>query len=210
LEYFEQRATGKVCHFSRLFLYKTARRLLHLKGDTGVSLRSTWKAVVRFGLPPEEYLPYEVARYDDEPEPFLYSCARRFESLHYVRLDPYPAQGEKILRNVKAYLAAGFACTFGFPVTNLPSVDGNILFPRPMDSYQVGQAVVAVGFDDRRRIGGAPKGALLIRSSWGERWGEGGYGWLPYEYVHKHLAADFWTLIKPDWLASGEFTRPSL
>ncbi len=210
LEYFEQRSTGNRCTLSSLFLYKTTRRLLHWEGDTGASLRSTWKALVRFGVPPEEYLPYDVSKYETEPDPFLYSCARRFPGLQYVRLDAPWAPPEQTIHTVKAYLAAGFPCAFGFPVGDCPGADGNIPWPRQTDGFRGGQAVVAVGFDDQRRISSAPKGALLIRNSWGPQWGEAGYGWLPYEYLLHHLAVDFWTLLKRDWLESGEFARPPL
>ena len=67
---------------------------------------------------------------------------------------------------------------------------------------------MAVGYDDDRLFR-SYRGALLIRNSWGEGWAEKGSGWLPYDYVREELAADFWTVLKPDWLASGEFDRPS-
>jgi hypothetical protein len=35
--------------------------------------------------------------------------------------------------------------------------------------------------------------------------GDGGYGWLPYDYVSAGLAEDWWTLIKAEWVDSGEF-----
>jgi C1A family cysteine protease len=210
VEYFERRATGNVTSYSRLFLYKTTRRLLRLAGDTGAGLRTTLKAIALFGLPPEDYLPYDPAHYDDEPDPFLYSSATRLRALHYVRLDP-PGVGEAgALQTVKTFLAAGFPSAFGFPATGLLGDNGDVLFPRAVDTFRGGQSVVAVGYDDQRRVGGVPKGALLIRNSWGSDWGEDGYGWLPYEYVLRGLAVDFWTLLAPDWLASGEFTRPSL
>ncbi len=68
--------------------------------------------------------------------------------------------------------------------------------------------MLAVGFDDGRRIG-AQRGALLIHNSWGPAWGEGGCGWLPYAYVTHGLAVDLWTLLDKRWLGSGEFTRPT-
>jgi len=49
------------------------------------------------------------------------------------------------------------------------------------------------------------KGALPIRNSWGVEWGEGGYGWLPYEFVLNGLAEDWWTLIKQSWVDTGQF-----
>jgi C1A family cysteine protease len=68
-----------------------------------------------------------------------------------------------------------------------------------------------VGYDDKMKIKntnpGAQEttGALLIRNSWGTGWGSGGYGWLPYEYVMKGLAIDWWSLIKNEWIDTGMF-----
>lgn len=42
-----------------------------------------------------------------------------------------------------------------------------------------GHAVLLVGYDDR--AGGL--GAFIFRNSWGDQWGESGYGTLPYRYV---------------------------
>jgi len=67
LEYFERRGFGNHVDASRLFLYKVTRDLLGWTGDTGAFLRSTMGAMALFGVPPEKYWPYDVAKYDVEP-----------------------------------------------------------------------------------------------------------------------------------------------
>jgi C1A family cysteine protease len=70
---------------------------------------------------------------------------------------------------------------------------------------------VAVGYADKMKIKNTNPGAVettgafLIRNSWGTGWGEAGYGWLPYQYVLSGLAEDWWSLIKADWVNTGEF-----
>jgi len=71
---------------------------------------------------------------------------------------------------------------------------------------------VAVGYDDKMKIKNnygkiETTGALLIRNSWGKVWGDQGCGWLPYEYVLKGLAEDFWSVTKKEWIDTEEFNE---
>jgi C1A family cysteine protease len=198
LEYFQRRAFGKHLDASRLFLYKVTRNLLGIKGDEGAELRTTMKAMVLFGVPPENYWPYKIESFDEEPQAFCYAFAQSYKTTKYFRLDPPGQSTDKTLEAVKKSLAAGMPPMFGFTVySSIPPAGdgkGEIPFPGPGDSVDGGHAIVAVGYDDKKKVG-KDTGALLIRNSWGTGWGDKGYGWLPYAYALKGLAVDFWTLV---------------
>ncbi|MBD9355935.1 C1 family peptidase [Methylomonas albis] len=208
IEYFERRAFGKHLDASRLFLYKATRTLAGDKGDSGAQLRDTMKALVLFGVPPEQYHPYDIAQFDQEPTAFCYAFAQNYKALQYYRLDPPGTPLSKRLNIIKTNLAAKLPSMFGFSVYNsiydTANKSGEIPYPGPGDKLVGGHAVVAIGYDDTKKIG-KTKGALLIRNSWGDTWGQKGYGWLPYKYIEDGLADDFWSLIKTGYVDTELF-----
>jgi len=208
VEYFERRASGKHVDASRLFVYKASRNLLGWTGDTGAYLRSAMGALVLFGAPPEQYWPYDTAKYDAEPSAFCYAFASNYKAIKYLRLDSPEVTGQNLLNLIKQYLAAGFPSMFGFPVYEEfmhPATPGEILFPKTTSKNYGGHAIVAAGYDDQHVIGGE-KGALLIRNSWGTSWGKSGYAWMSYKYVTAGLAVDWWTLVSEAWVQTGQFS----
>jgi len=215
VEYFERRAFGKHIDASRLFLYKVTRNLLKWTGDTGAFLRSTMYALTLFGVPPEEYYPYNIADLDKEPSAFCYAFAQSYQAISYYRLDPPGTTRSNLLTQIKTYLANGLPSMFGFTVYSSISQantnGGKIPYPTPGERVLGGHAIDAVGYDDNLKIkntnpgGIETTGALLIRNSWGTAWGSAGYGWLPYKYVLDGLATDWWSLIKSEWVDTGQF-----
>jgi C1A family cysteine protease len=211
VEYFERRARGKYVDASRLFLYKATRNLLHWTGDTGAYLRSTIGALALFGVPPEEYWPYDIANFDNEPTAFCYAFANDFRAISYYRLDPPGTTTASLLARIRSNLGGGLPSVFGFTVYSSISQaasTGQIPFPAPGESAVGGHAVLAIGYDDNVRIVNGPvttTGALLIRNSWGPGWGDHGYGYLPYDYVNRSLAVDFWSMTNQAWTDTGMF-----
>jgi C1A family cysteine protease len=213
VEYFERRAHGRHIDASRLFIYKATRDLLHWTGDTGAYLRSTMGALALFGIPPEEYWPYNIAKYDVEPSSFLFSFAANYKAIKYFRLDPPGTAPATLLTRIKANLVKGLPPIYGFTVYNSISqaaTTGKIPFPAQGDRVIGGHANLIVGYDDNITItntsnGATTTGALITRNSWGTTWGDHGYGYLPYDYVTRRLAVDFWSLVKEGWTDTAPF-----
>lgn len=216
-EYFEKKAFNRHVDASRLFLYKTTRNLLGFKSDVGATIRGTMGAMRLFGLPPERHWGYDESMVDMEPSAFCYSYAKEFQALRYFKLDSSGIDAFELLKRIKCLLDASIPSMFGF--TAFQSIesekvqeDGMIPFPIDLDSWIGGHAVIAVGYDDEVKIkrgrlsdGLEDCGALIIRNSWGKQWGEGGYGYLPYEYVLRGIAKDFWSLLQREWVDTQQF-----
>jgi C1A family cysteine protease len=214
VEFYERKAFNNYIDASRLFLYKTTRNLMKTTGDSGAYLRTTMKALTLFGVPPEEYWPYTDKKpdFDVEPSAFCYSFGENYKSIKYLRLDPPGTAATDLLKRIKSNLDAGIPSMFGFTVYNSiwQAVGGKIPYPCSGEKVAGGHAIMAVGYDDNVNITNpgcksTTQGALLIRNSWGASWGDKGYGWLPYEYVLKGLATDFWTLLSEEWVDTNVF-----
>lgn len=216
LEYFERKASGNHIDASRLFVYKTTRNLLKWTGDRGAFTRKTMAALTLFGAPPEEYWPYDVSKFDEEPPAFCYAFAQNYKALEYYKLDSPGQDPDELLNLIKTNLASGIPSMFGFSVyqsirSKETELTGKIPFPDIRDSRIGGHAVAAVGYNDNMVIKnpktGNPeyKGAILIRNSWGSGWGDSGYGWLPYEYILRGLAVDWWIIMNFNWIDTNKF-----
>ena len=197
VEYFENRAMGEFLDASRLFLYKITRKLYGFDGDTGAYIRGTIRALRIFGVCPEEYWPYETKDFDQEPTSFCYAFGQSYKAINYYRL--WDADPTRLLDQLRGSLANGLPFAFGFSVYSSiwdPDVQrtGDIPVPKDGDRLEGGHAVMAVGYDDKAR-------RLQIRNSWGPSWGDGGYGTLPYEYIEKGMADDFWVLVTAEYVS---------
>lgn len=221
LQYHRMRTLGKTGPLSRLFIYKGTRDLMQAHGDSGAYIRTTMGSLALFGAPPEKYWEYDAKMLDFAPPSFCYAYASNYQALSYFRLDEPRGQNSTetppqvsppignrsaVLSSIKETLASGLPAMFGFTVYESMNNarDGKIPFPLENERVLGGHAVLCVGYDDSLEIG-SQRGAFLIRNSWGESWGEKGYGWLPYEYLLQGIAQDWWVLVKAEWVETEEF-----
>lgn len=211
IEFFIKKTYDKDFKASTFFLYKVTRNLLGYQDDMGAFLRDTMKAMVLFGVPPEAYCTLEDI--NDEPSAFCYALAQRYQADEYYRLDSPGTSPCGLLHHIKVTLSLQLPLMFGFNLyasIDEISKDGKIPFPTGSENFIGGHAVAAVGYDDNLEIENwrneqKTTGALLIRNSWGESWGDKGYGWLPYDYVLKGFTEDWWSLLCNEWIDTGKF-----
>ncbi|AKT37072.1 C1 family peptidase [Chondromyces crocatus] len=93
------------------------------------------------------------------------------------------------LQELSAVLAGGDAVWVSFRVNSdawkSQSLQNGVL-PEYLHDDGSGHAVLLEGY---RTVGGAKQ--FLIHNSWGERWGERGYGWISESNVQRHLRAAY-------------------
>jgi len=63
--------------------------------------------------------------------------------------------------------------------------DGKVPMPRKNEEELGGHAVCVCGYNDKT-------GLFKFKNSWGKAWGDGGYGYLKYDYVGRYCL-DAWS-----------------
>lgn len=194
VEYHERNRTGSATPRAAGFLHRVACRVDGAHSAEAVGLRTTIKALIRFGVPPLALCACGDAADGGLSDPMQWGYQRDFSGTSYYRLDDIRDSG-RTLHNVRTWLTAGFPCVFGFSVPTSLTRHPDIPFRPTFDGVRGGTAAVAVGYSDGHRA--SIKGALLIRGVWGREWGRRGYGWLPYAYLEEQFARDFWAVVMP-------------
>ncbi|MBC2582021.1 C1 family peptidase [Clostridium sp. DJ247] len=189
---------------SRLFLYYMERSL---KGtvteDSGASVRDICKAANKFGICEEMYMPYDVNNFSIQPSNDAINNAQVYKINSYRKLNTLDEIKQNIAFRQQGVLA-GMDVYDSFQSEEVART-GRMTIPKSTEQNYGGHAVLIVGYIDTQNTlsklkfmfkwSEAPQGYLIVRNSWGANWGEHGYFYMPYEFVTKGYAYDFWTMI---------------
>lgn len=173
---------------SRLFIYYNERYMERtINSDSGAMIRDGIKSVNELGACDEVIWPYIIPRFTKRPSSQSYKEALQHQALMYRRID------NTQLNNLKACLTEGFPFVFGFSVyssfeTKAVAQTGIVPMPQQNEQLLGGHAVLCVGYDDSKE-------QFIVRNSWGDKWGDKGYFYMPYAYLtDTNLSDDFWCI----------------
>ncbi|WP_442509672.1 hypothetical protein SH528x_001261 [Novipirellula sp. SH528] len=207
VDWISRRWRGIPLNHSSKFLYQMTIRTHGGGGLMGVGLRATLKSLVRFGAPPEPMWPSQTLSRAFPTDPTLFGFRSDYASLKFYRIDDRCDPAINRLTAIKYWLASGTPCLFGFSVPDCLTMQSWIPHEPNRSGILGGTAAIAMGYDDnfpQHDPRSDLRGALRVRCGWGDRWGDHGYGWLPYRYVLDRLACDFWGVLHPDWTSNPD------
>ena len=167
---------------SPLFLYYETRRLRGTPDrDSGATITDAMHAIAGAGVAPEAAWPYDLDAFAAQPPASAYADAVAWRLASGTQLAG--------LDDMKSALARSQPVAFGMCIYSYfrdLGAEGKLAMPQDGDIMVGGHAVLAVGYDDPQRV-------LIVRNSFGERWGAAGYFYLPYAYAAEDRVLDLWT-----------------
>ncbi|HYL38458.1 MAG TPA: C1 family peptidase [Bryobacteraceae bacterium] len=174
---------------SRLFIYYNERILEGDPGqDAGAELRSGIKTVAAQGVCPESEWPYNESQFASQPPSACYLDALKFKALQYSRVTQTAYFTRHCLAILRRPVVFGITVYDAFESDQTAS-NGIVPMPAPDDTPIGGHAICLAGYDDAKQL-------FTFRNSWGDGWGDAGYGYLPYAYVlDPNQAGDFWVIL---------------
>lgn len=177
----------KKMEHSRFFIYWNERVMEGTTDeDAGATLRSGMKVIHQLGSCDEKLWEHKEDNLFTAPPKKCFTAAKKNKIKQYTRVGGH-------INSMKTILASGVPFVFGFAVyssfmTAKVAKSGVMPMPKSHDSMLGGHAVMAVGYDDKKKM-------VKIRNSWGVGWGQKGYFYMPYEFIDdSDFCDDFWMI----------------
>ncbi|MCC6233472.1 MAG: C1 family peptidase [Verrucomicrobiales bacterium] len=145
----------------------------------GMALKHAGEALRRSGQPPLSRWPWNPSLGYGTEEPPTAAGVPPWQQAEPLVFEP---AHDSVEDQIEEALAAGYPVLLVVEVTHelqYPAADGSIDVPDIRSPHGEYHAVLVVGAASDQVKGRR----LLIRNSWSEAWGAGGYGWLPLDYL---------------------------
>ncbi len=156
---------------SPAFIYN----LINNGQNKGARILSALKLLADTGACSYESMPYQKYNWHKQPTAEQLEEAKKYRIVTYRRIDPH-----FFLSNLKAHLAAGIPVVTGtvfdkkYYNYGYNTKESIYLWSTIKDVTEgMGHAILLVGYDDSLK-------AFKFMNSWGEDWGNEGFGWISY------------------------------
>lgn len=164
--------------------------------DTGTLISDALNLLTQQGVARLSEFPYTPERCDRLPSALHQKSASRFKIFGWSTI----RRGD--LDGVKGALFRGHPVIVGMDVTKQFSrLRGNNIYTDAKGTPDGGHAMVIVGYDDRLR-------SFKLFNSWGEDWGDGGFGWVSYD-VMQVAGREFYQMNLPPWSPPQPIVPPT-
>jgi len=169
--------------FSPLFIYQECKKIDGLPDQEGTTLKAAMQVLQKVGTCLERSYPYMVVKPFPQPSPKVYEEAANFKIGSYVKIQTLEELKAAVMDTRTGAVLAGVLVA-----ENFLSPEPGGLVPLPGGHILGGHAIAVTGWDDNLEHcyadGKVRKGFLRFRNSWGAKWGDKGYGWLPYDFFY--------------------------
>jgi hypothetical protein len=184
---------GEPANFSKEYLVWAANEATGRSGDQAMFYEAL-AGLNSLGACEQELMPYE-RREDGERVPVegvveqATSLSSRWR-VHWIKLwdVEQPLSDEQLLA-IRSALADGHPVACGLRWPNDDPGDTLIHVPSPDDVYD-GHSIAFVGYRDDATVEGG--GEFIFRNSYGQRWGDQGYGTMSYAYARAYANDALW------------------
>ncbi|CAM3594663.1 hypothetical protein GCM10009865_38520 [Aeromicrobium ponti] len=173
-EYQELKEHGRYIQFSPLYLYQKCKEVDNIPAG-GTHPRIAAKILQKTGICEESYHPYKTEE-GIPPLPGAEENAIQYRIKAYAQLTNVQAMKRSL--SVNGPFVAGLPIAMTDWLINA-SKDGFIPMPKNKEYLKSGHAVCIVGYNNDEQV-------FKFQNSWGPKWGDGGFGYLPYAYMEDY------------------------
>lgn len=187
-----KKTAGLTTSLSPGFLWWLGRAALGwTQVNSGCRIRDVIRAANEYGVPSSGTAPWAQGRHAETPSAEAFAQAKDHPALDYEVVETVQA--------ARIALALGFPVIFGTVLTESFDLAGRRggFFPKPEGDTIGGHAMLLVGYSDTIVFEdgwGGIAGGFRYRNSWSARWGDQGWGWLPYAHFASPAVSDAWVL----------------
>jgi hypothetical protein len=182
LEFQIHKALNEDHQISARYLYYVARKAMGTANtDSGATLSDAVAALKNDGAVEDSAWPYVPGQFAEHP-PAALESARHFHITSVRAVKGLADLKHALQQNGPTVVGISL---FSSAMTAAVAKSGAIPMPGAKEQLVGGHAVVVVGYDDERQV-------VKFVNSWGNGWGQRGFGSLPYKYLDKYMS-DAWT-----------------